>query len=51
MEEQINKAEIVSEIKKNKGTLIKWIKAHKKELFIAGISIASLIGIILWIEE
>ncbi len=51
MEEYIEKPEISYEIKKEKGTFIKWVKAHKKELFLAGISIASLIGIILGIKN
>ena len=51
MEEYIEKPEISYEIKKEKGAFIKWIKAHKKELILAGISIASLIGIILGIKN
>ena len=51
MEEHIKKSEICSETEKEKGTFIKWVKAHKKELIFAGISIASLIGIILGIKN
>lgn len=51
MEEYNEKSEISYENQKEKGTFIKWVKAHKKELFLAGISIASLIGIIIGIKN
>lgn len=51
MEEHIKKPEIGREIEKKKGIFIKWVKSHKKELIFAGISIASLIGIILGIKN
>ncbi|HHX60379.1 MAG TPA: hypothetical protein GX707_06540 [Epulopiscium sp.] len=51
MEEHIEKSEISYRIEKEKGAFIKWVKAHKKELFLAGISIASLIGIIVGIKN
>ncbi len=51
MEEYIKKSEIGSETEKEKGTFIKWVKAHKKGLIFAGISIASLISIILAIKN
>lgn len=51
MEEYIEKSEISYKIEKEKGTFIKWVKSHKKELFLAGISIASLIGIIIGIKN
>lgn len=51
MEEHIKKSEIGSETEKEKGIFIKWVKAHKKELIFAGISIASLIGIIFGIKN
>lgn len=51
MEEHIKKPEIGREIEKEKGIFIKWVKSHKKELIFAGISIASLIGIILGIKN
>lgn len=51
MEEHIKKTEISSETENEKGTFIKWVKAHKKELIFAGISAASLIGIILGIKN
>ena len=51
MEEHIKKSEIGNETEKEKDTFIKWVKAHKKELIFAGISIASLIGIIFGIKN
>jgi len=51
VEEHIKKPEIGSELEKRKGTFITWVKSHKKELIFAGISIASLIGIILGIKN
>lgn len=51
MEEHIKKSEIGSETENEKGTFIKWVKAHKKELIFAGISITLLIGIILGIKN
>ena len=51
MEEYIKKPEIGSELEKKKGTFITWVKSHKKELIFAGISIASIIGIILGIKN
>lgn len=51
MKEYIEKPEICNNIKKEKNTLIKWIKAHKKELILAGIGIASLIGFILVLKN
>lgn len=38
-------------MKEEKKGFIKWVKAHKKELIIAGISIASIIGIIIAIKN
>ena len=51
MEEYIKKPEIGSELEKKKGTYITWVKSHKKELIFAGISITSIIGIILGIKN
>ena len=51
MEKHIKKSEIGNETEKEKDTFIKWVKAHKKELIFAGISIASLIGIIFGIKN
>lgn len=51
MEEHIKKSEIGSETENEKDTFVKWVKAHKKELIFAGISIAALIGIILGIKN
>ena len=45
------KPEINCEIGKEKGTFIKWVKVHKKELIFTGISIASLIGITIGIKN
>lgn len=33
-----------------KQTFIKWVKAHKKELVVAGVSVAALIGIIVGVK-
>lgn len=35
----------------NRNGMLKWIKAHKKELIIAGISISSIIGIVLGMKN
>lgn len=34
-----------------KQTFIKWVKAHKKELVVAGVSVAALIGIIVGVKH
>lgn len=36
---------------KEKRSLIRWIKAHKRELVIAGVSIAAVIGVVLLIRN
>ncbi len=51
MENYNEKSEIIHRIEQEKSAFIKWIKAHKKELILAGISIAALIGIIVGIKH
>ena len=51
MEEHIEKSEIIHRFDKEKSAFIKWVKAHKKELILAGISIITLMGIIVGIKH
>lgn len=51
MKEYIKKLEINSEIREEKGALVRWVKAHKKELILAGIGVVSITGIILGIKN
>ena len=51
MENYNEKSEIIHRIEQEKSAFIKWIKAHKKELILAGISIASLICVIIGIKN
>ena len=51
MENYNEKSEIIHRVEQEKSAFIKWIKAHKKELILAGISITALIGIIVGIKH
>ena len=51
MDEYIEKSKISYKIEEEKVAFIKWVKVHKNELFLAGISIASLICVIIGIKN
>lgn len=51
MQKRIINSKTVNETAKEKGTFIEWIRVHKTELIITGISIASLVGIIVVINN
>ena len=49
--DETKKMEMSGETQKEQKTLIQWIREHKKEIAIAGISITALVGLVLGIKN